>query len=346
MKIHQTTFLLAALLLAGCGGGRDADRGWSDAVEIETLVVSDVSTPSERNYVGSIGSEQEIDMSFPLGGMLTKIAVKNGDRVTKDQLLAEIDATSAASLHASSLATLRQAEDAWRRLEAVHREGGISEVKWIEMETDLEKARQAEVAARKQLKDCTLRAPFSGVVSCGSRNVGQEMKPGEVFCRVLDMRKMQVQFSVPEQEISLIAVGDTATATISALGDRKLIVRISDKSLTANLLGHTYKVYATIISGDVKNLLPDMVATVKAHLSSAGGIVVPSHCVQTTPDGAAVWVVENGHAHQRSIVVGDFIRNGVVVTGGLDDGDTVVTAGYQKLYSGAKVKTKPTNLNS
>lgn len=342
MKQVITLIACATLFMWSCHTKQPGDRGWSEAIAVETMVVADADAMTERNYVGDIGSEQEVTVSFPLGGTLTKVAVKNGDRVAKGQLLAEVDATTAASLHATALATLRQAEDAYRRLENVHREGGISEVKWVEMETNLEKARQAEVSARKHKEDCSIRAPFSGVVSCADRYVGQELKPGEPFCRVLDMNRLRVGFSVPEQEIGLIKTGDAATATIPALGDAALTLRVSDKSLMANPLGHTYKVYAKVESGErrVENggrLLPDMVAKVKVRLNAVGGILVPADCVQTMPEGNIVWVVENGRAQHRLIAVGDFARNSVVVKEGLKANDTVVIAGQQKLYTGAKV---------
>ena len=338
MKRALLILLCIAALLSSCGEKNKVSTGWSDSILVETIVISDGDTPTERNYVGDIGSEQEVSLSFPMGGTLTKVAVKNGDRVVKGQLLAEVDATNATSLHTTALATLRQAEDAYRRLEAVHREGGLSEVKWVEMETNLEKARQSEISARKHLDDCSLRAPFSGVVSCGTPLVGQEMRPGEAFARVLNMGRLRVQFSVPEQEISLISVGDTASATIPALDDGRLSLRVSDKSLSANPLGHTYKVYASIVSGNVKQLLPDMVAKVNVRLNATGGIVVPSDCVQTMPEGTVVWVINDGKAEHRLITVGDFVRNGVAVKQGLSAGDTVVTAGFQKLYTGARVK--------
>lgn len=338
MKQVITLVACATLFLYSCNSKQSGDRGWSDAIAVEVMVVNDANAGMERNYVGDIGSEQEVAISFPMGGTLTKVAVKNGDRVSKGQLLAEVDATTAASLHATALATLRQAEDAYRRLENVHREGGISEVKWVEMETNLEKARQAEVSARKHMEDCTIRAPFSGVVSCADRYVGQELKPGEPFCRVLDMNRLRVGFSVPEQEISLIKVGDAASAVIPAMGDANLTLRVSDKSLMANPLGHTYKVYASVVSGEGKGLLPDMVAKVHVCLNAMGGILVPADCVQTMPEGNIVWVVENGKAQHRLIEVGDFARNCVVVVDGLSTNDTVVTAGQQKLYTGAKVK--------
>lgn len=338
MKQVITLVVCATLFLYSCNSTQSGDRGWSDAIAVDVMVVNDAGATTERNYVGDIGSEQEVSISFPLGGTLKKVAVKNGDRVSKGQLLAEVDATTAASLHATALATLHQAEDAYRRLENVHREGGISEVKWVEMETNLEKARQAEVSARKHMEDCAVRAPFSGVVSCADRYVGQELKPGEPFCRVLDMNRLRVGFSVPEQEISLIKVGDAASAVIPAMGDANLTLRVSDKSLMANPLGHTYKVYASVVSGEGKGLLPDMVAKVHVCLNAMGGILVPADCVQTMPEGNIVWVVENGKAQHRLIEVGDFARNCVVVVDGLSANDTVVTAGQQKLYTGAKVK--------
>lgn len=340
MKQLFTLVACAALFLYSCNSKQSTDRGWSDSIPVEVMVVNNSNATMERNYVGDIGSEQEVTLSFLLGGTLTKLSVKNGDRVTKGQLLAEVDATTATSIHATALATLRQAEDAYRRLENVHREGGISEVKWVEMETNLEKARQAEVSARKQMENCTLRAPFSGVVSCVDRHVGQDLKPGETFCRILNMNRLRVGFSVPEQEISLIKVGDAATAVVSAVGDAELTLRVCDKSLIANPLGHTYKVYASIVSGAEKGLLPDMVAKVNVRLNSLGGITVPSECVLTMPEGNVVWVVENGKAKHRLVEVGDFIRNDVVVTDGLSANDTVVTAGQQKLYTGAKVMIK------
>ena len=329
------TILLA---LVSCGRKDKTPSGWSDTISVETMVICSANTPTERNYVGDVGSAQELNLSFLLGGTLTKVAVKNGDHVSKGQVLAETDGTSASSMHATALATLRQAEDAYKRLEALHREGGLSEVKWVEMETNLEKARQAEVSTRKHMEDCVLRAPHAGVVSCGTHQVGQEMKPGEPFARLLDMGHLNIRFSVPEQEISLINTGDTATAVVPALGNEELKLRITDKSLSANPLGHTYKICASIVSGSTKGLLPDMVAKVKVKLNALGGIVVPSSCIQTMPEGTIVWVVKNGKAEHRLVTVGEFIRNGVVVTDGLEAGDTVVTAGHQKLYTGALVR--------
>lgn len=326
------------LLLAGCGKGKKNNSGWRDSVKVEVLVVSGGTNLSSRDYVGDVGSEAEVDLSFPLGGTLTKISVRNGQRVQKGQILAEVDGTTANSLHNTAMATLRQAEDAYNRLQKVHDEGGISDVRWIQMATDLEKAKQAEIAARQRVEQSVLRAPFDGIVSCPNRHVGQDIKPIETFGRLIDLGKLRIGFSVPEQEIGLLAIGTEAVATIPSLDNRELHLRISDKSLIANPMGHTYKVYGTIVSGNKEGLLPDMVAKVHVDIQAVDGIVIPTNCVQTMPEGTIVWVVNDGRAYHRLVTIREFVRNGVMVESGLGVGDTVVIAGQQKLYTGAKVE--------
>ena len=340
MKQFFIPLLLGVFMIVSCGGGEKNRNGWNDTIAVDALVVSNGTDAGQRDYVGVVGSEVEVDLSFILGGTLTKVAVSNGQKVHKGQVLAEVDATTVNSLHSTALATLRQAEDGYNRLKKVHAEGGISDVRWIQMETDLEKARQAEVAARKRVEDCVVTAPFDGVVSCKNHHVGEEMRPIEPFARILDLHRLRIGFSVPEQEVGILPVGTTAIATIPALDDRELTIKVNDKSLTANPMGHTYKIYATIVGGDVEGLLPDMVAKVRVTLSSKAGIVVPSECVSVMPEGTVVWVVEGGKARHRRVDVGEFVRNGVVVESGLDTGDTVVILGQQKLYNGAKVKIR------
>ena len=338
--MKRAIFILTVVCLSvvSCKDNKTRDRGWSDSVSVSVMVVGGSQTAAERNYVGRVASEKEVDLYFPLGGKLTKVAVRNGQKVAGGQILAQVDATSANSLYTTAKATLRQAEDAWSRMKPVYDEGGISEVRWVQMETDLEKARQTEISARKNLENCTLKAPFPGVVSCSDRQVGEELRPTEPFAKVLDMNRLRVVFSVPEQEVSLLSVGDRATAVFSSLGGKSLPLRVSDKSLMANKLGHTYQVYATITGSDKEGLLPDMVANVHVSLQPRDGITIPAKCIQVMPEGISVWVVSGGVASRRMVKTSEFIRDGVIISEGLFPGDTVVVDGMQKLYAGASVK--------
>jgi len=336
--IFAVLFLTTALLLTGCGNKKTSQPAFNPVIPVEIEVVGNTDEYNYRNYVGTVQSEMKIGLSFPLGGTLTGIYVHNGQKVRKGDLIAKVDDTGAKSLHDAALATLNQAEDGYRRLKQVYDEGGVSEVRWVQMETDLEKARQTEISTRKHLQECTLYAPIEGHISMGDPTIGEQIAPSMPLCHVVDMNKLIVEFSVPEKEIGLIQIGQSATATIPALNEAEKTIVVFDKAILSNPLGHSYTVKAKI-SPDEKEILPGMVTKIRLELftSENSGIVVPSSCVQTMPEGVAVWTLKNGKAYRRKIEVSEFIKNGVLVKDGLRDGDTIVTEGYQKLYNGALV---------
>lgn len=325
------------LLLLGCEERKEQKQNCYSVIPIEYEVVGQTSEEVYRNYVGAVSSEVEIPLVFVYGGTLVELYVHNGQAVRQGDIIAKVDDTSAKSLHETALATLRQAQDGYERLKKVYDDGGISEVRWVQMETDLEKARQSEISTRKHLEQCTLYASQDGVISMDKHLVGENVSPMRTFCRIIDLRKMNVEFSVPEKEIQFVKKGDVAFADIPSLGLKNIELEVVDKSIVANSFGHTYDVKTRVVSDNAKEILPGMVAKIRMTATALSGIVIPSSCVQTVADGIAVWVVENGKAFRRNIVPSDFVKNGVIVKSGLNHGDTIVTAGYQKLYNGAKV---------
>lgn len=328
--------LISALALGACSKLHKEEQREVAPIPVQILTVGVSESASERCYVGEIEPLTQMPLSHQLGGQIKALHVKSGDRVASGQLIAEFDDTQARSLHEAAAATLRQAEDAYERLQAVHEGGGVSDVRWVQMQTDLEKARQQEILAAKSLADCRMKAPADGVISQMDVHVGQQLLPGQPVCTLLDVQRLQVHFSVPEQEINLMHKGDTVCFTLSALPGRLLRARITDKDVSAGALAHAYGIRAALLSAS-SDVLPGMVARVVARGVGSEGIVVPSGCVQTTQRGLAVWVVRDGRAER--IVVGDteFVRNGVRVGQGLRPGDEVITAGYQKLFAGAEV---------
>ena len=339
MCFKQFIIVILSILLIGCGDNANKKQKFDPVIPVEVAVAEFTDGANLRNYVGSLKSEVKVACSFMLGGTLTDIYVHNGQKVKKGDILARVDETTAKSLHDAALASLSQAEDGYERLKIVHEEGGISDVRWVQMETDLEKARQTEISTRKHLEDCTIYAPQDGIVSMGDRVIGEYMRPSEAFCHLFDINKLMVEFSVPEKEVGMVKIGDKAKAEINALNLSDKDIIISDKSIVSNPFGHTYTVKAKI---DLNGLdaLPGMVAKVRLNAVSLSGIVVPASCVQTVSDGLAVWALKNGKSYRRIIEVSDFIKNGVLVKKGLEFGDTIVTVGYQKLYNGAKVSYK------
>ncbi len=304
-------------------------------VEIE--VVSEGSNSVTDTYVGEIIAKADIPLVFPLGGQLTSIQVKSGVHVREGQVIATVDDTQAKSMLESARAMLAQAEDAYKRLKPVHDKGGLSDVKWVEMETNLEKARSMMISSQKRYDDCTLRAPQDGVANLNSVEVGQHLNVGQPIGSLLDLTGKKVTFTVPESEIGTLLHGEKMTVYVPAL-ELTFDALLEEKSLVATRLAHTYKVTAALEQNDeLDALLPGMVCRVIVMNRSVNGYIIGAGCIQTQQNGNSVWVLRNGRAQREMVKIAKFVENGVLVSEGLHAGDTVISKGQQKMYHGARI---------
>ncbi|MBO4488042.1 MAG: efflux RND transporter periplasmic adaptor subunit [Bacteroidales bacterium] len=339
MKYNIESWLMMALLLLPLTSCKHLveDRA-VEPVEVTVMTVDTISGSLSRTYVGDVTENLSISLGFPLGGRVEKVYVKAGDKVRAGQLLASVDKTSARNAYQSAKATLDQAEDAYARLKQVYEQGSVAEVKWVEMQTNLDKARAMEQMAKKQLDDCDLHAPVSGVVDRCEAQAGATLLPGVPAVTLLDVHSLSVSFSVPEDDIAAIHVGDTATVIVPALQDRALKVKITESGVSASRVVHSYNVKALFVRPPAE-LLPGMVCKVRFHKqnTSSKGLVIPAKSVQTHPQGQCVWLVRHGKAQRVIVQSSGFVANGVLISSGLQPGDTLVTAGMQKLYPNAPV---------
>ena len=330
--------LAAVVLLAGCSKKSKYSYLTDKPLPVEIEVVGESSKMVEDTYVGEIKAKVDISLVFPLGGQITGIFVKSGDRVKAGQLIATVDSTQARALLESAEAMYTQAIDAYNRLKPLHAEGGISDLKWVEMETNLEKARSMVISSRKRFEDCTMRASQDGIVNMKTNiDVGQHVGFGQPIGSLLDLSGFCVEFTVPESEVGALTIGQHLTVSLPALG-KQYDARISEKSMAASYVAHTYRVRADIVSPEaVKDLLPGMVCRALISHREQNGYIISAGCIQTQQRGHSVWVLRNGLAERQMVTIEEFVENGVLVSDGIAYGDTVISKGYQKMYKGAKV---------
>lgn len=325
--------LSSLLLLGACKHKETVEQ--RDPVRVELIAIDSANDGLTRTFVGEVEARESIALSFPTGGKVEQVLVREGDNVRAGQKLVTVNKSTAQHAYNSAKAQLDQAEDAYKRLKKVYEQGSLAEVKWVEMLTALEKARSLEQIAKKQLADCALIAPSSGVIGECNAKAGGSQIPGEPAVTILDVSRVAVTFSVPESEIASICEGQEVSVCVPALNDLQLSGKITERSMNASKVSHSYDVKVDLPNAD-KKLLPGMVCKVHLQVPDSRGIVVPAKCVQTRPDGQCVWVVRNGKAERRNITASEFVANGVLITSGLHPGDSVVTAGMEKLYGGAK----------
>ncbi|MBQ9339841.1 MAG: efflux RND transporter periplasmic adaptor subunit [Paludibacteraceae bacterium] len=347
--MKQTTIYITAILsvlLTGCSSRNGQSAESRAPLLVNTLIITYDSISERHQYSGEVRSSANIDLHHPLGGEVVSLHVKSGDVVRKGQLLAVIDSTRAHALHESAVAQLRQAEDAYQRVGGVHEKGVVADVKWVDIQTQLAQARQSERATLKTLTDCRITAPYDGTIASLNVHVGQHVLPGQSLLTLTDTHNMEIVFSVPEQDMPDIDAGEQIEVNVPAANYTSR-ANVMPKTVVSNPLTHTYLLRATLVHpspqpGQSKSprLLPGMLGTVRLYDTTQPLLSINGECVHTTTDGPAVWIVQDGKAHRQNISTGGFSSKGVIVTGGLTEGDTLITQGYQKLYEGAEVAVR------
>jgi RND family efflux transporter MFP subunit len=309
-------------------------------ISVETYTVVKDETPSRSEYIGIIEEDLSVSVSFPVTGNIEKIYVNEGQPVKKGDLLAELNSYSLTNLHAAALSSLRQAEDAMRRLQSLYDKNSLPEIQYIEMQTKLEQARSAEAIARKNLEDSRIYAPFSGIIGRKMADAGENILPNQAVLTVLQIEKVNIKIAVPEKEINTINIGQPATIRVSAAGDDHFEGTVSRKGVSANSVSHTYNTWILVNNQDNK-LLPGMVCNVSIRNNmSEYTIVVPNHCILQDGNGNTfVWKVVNGQAKKQIIETGHQKSEGVGIISGLSIGDEIISKGYQKVSDGQKLRT-------
>jgi len=340
-KLHPILFLatLAIVVAAGCSGRTEAVKT-EKLIPVKTLVVSGSPTTAERNYVGTAEEAFAISLSFSLTGTVERVAVSEGQRVSKGQLLATLSDGTAKNAHDIAKSTLRQAQDAYDRIKSLHDKGSVTDIQFVEVETGLEKAKAMEAISRKNLEDTKLYAPFAGIIAKRSVEEGANVMPGVSLFKLVSIDEIDVKVSIPENEIGDIHKGQSATVTVSALGNREYRGTVHQKGVEGNLVSRTYDIRIRVKNPQAE-LMPGMVCKVfLTQDASVPRIVIPNKAVQTAPNGRCfVWIAEGNIATRRFITTGALTDFGVTVENGLAEGDLLITEGYSKVSEGMKVSS-------
>ena len=333
--------LLLPFALSGCGGkeGQAVSDG-PVRVKVEQVALSEIGETG--HFSGTVEEKNGTPLSFSSAGTIKSMNVRLGDRVAKGQLVATLDDTSARSTHEAAKATLMQAEDAWKRMKELHDKGSLPEIKWVEVESKLKQARSMESVTRKALDDCRLTAPYAGVISARTGEVGQNVMPGMAVATLVSVRGIQVRIDVPEGEMRKVSVGQDALVCVPALDGRKYEAMVAERGIVANPLTRSYPVKLQLYYAD-EDLLPGMVADVSLQAGDKRReVVLPAYVVQLDEyNHNFVWVERDGKAEKRPITLGGYTPHGVVVAEGLAEGDRVIVEGRQKVCEGSPVESIP-----
>lgn len=333
-------FLLSLTLIAlSCTDRSSKNTVVKEPINVGVLTVTPMSSQYYKVYVGEIGASGSAIISASHSGTLEALNVEQGTHVSKGDVMAEIESKNVLASYEISHATLRQAEDGYERVKKVHESGTVADVKLVEIETQLAKARAAAKSSELSLEECKIKAPFSGTVSDVLVEQGVHVNPGTPILKLVDLSTVEVAIPVPEGEIGRIKIGQKALIDVPALNICGIEARVALKGVTASSPSHTYK--CTLIPDKKQvNLYPGMVCKVRlSEVSDSLRIRIPASSVEMDANGKFVWTLNDGVVGRSYVTVDGYQEKGVIVSSGLEAGDKVIVKGAAKVSTGMKVNS-------
>ncbi len=333
--------LVLALLTVSCS--EQKGQKTKAPTYVTTEVVSATASGTGQSYVGMVEEQEATAVSFTGMGVVRRVLVNEGQAVSKGQLIAEMDDTQARNVLQGAEAQMAQANDALQRYGMLHDSGALPEAQWVEIQSKVAQAKSQLEVARKNLADCRLVAPVSGIVGRKLMNAGETALPSQAVVSILDISNVKVRVSIPEAEIGSISSRTPSTIRVEAINSSFSGGSI-EKGVKADALTHTYDVRIKVANSQRK-LLPGMVASVRLAVEPDSGAsgspcTIPVTSVQRRADGSLfVWTVAgDSTAHRTAVSIGSTLGNRVTVTHGIAAQQRIVTDGYQKLSEGTRVR--------
>lgn len=293
---------------------------------------------------GTVESDSNIFVPAQASGVVKKIYVKEGDAVSKGQLLAELDGAVYESSIAELENSLQLAKTIFERQKRLWDKKIGSEIQYLQAKTNKEGLEKKLATVREQYRMTKIIAPISGTVDEVAIKEGEAAAAGFGAVRLVQLSALKIKAKLSENYISQVSAGDTVEVLIPVI-DLKFRQVVKAVSQVIDPQNRTF---------DIELKVPRMKQAVKPNMlavltinnySNSRALTVPVNSLQKTGSDYFLftarqnadslndhWVVE-----RREVSPGEYQGNRIEIVNGLKAGEHVVTFGYQDLADGQTV---------
>ncbi|MBM3414602.1 MAG: efflux RND transporter periplasmic adaptor subunit [Bacteroidetes bacterium] len=316
------------------------------------------------HYIDLQGSVEAEEMAYVapsgMGGVVKAVYVKFGQRVSKGQTLLKLDDAvakqqlTAAQQQTGMLKTrLEQAQTILQRFENLWKQNIGAEISVVNARADVEalaaqlRAAQAQVGmAQEQVNMASVKAEISGVIDELNVKVGELYTPQAAATpgmgiRIVNNSRLKVVTHVPENYIGRVKRGARVDVKVLESGKENFTTTLDVVGESINAITRSFNAEASIPTHAAYK--PNQTANVRfLDYKTDSTIVVPVNTVQRDEKNRFVYVVEqNGNsllARKKIVTTGEAYGGQIEIRSGLDQGQVLITRGFQNVYDGQTVK--------
>ncbi len=294
--------------------------------------------------VGSLHAVNGTDITAQADGIVEAIHFTSGAMVKKGELLVSLDTDTEKAELAQLRAQADIADVNLRRARDLSKREVLSQAEFDQTKAKAAAARAAADAQQARLDRKQIRAPFDGVLGIRQINVGEFLAPGTAMVSLQTLDPMEVEFALPEAQLSLVQKGLEISVTVDAWPGESFPGQISVIEPRVDTATRNFRLRGTLANPDGK-LRAGMFARVTIQRPGTDSVVaIPRTAISYDSYGTSVYVIQPAQDDADKLIVNQrFIRTGkargdfIEIVDGLKEGEEVASGGLLKLRNGAPV---------
>lgn len=345
---HRVELIALAMIATACGGQQkniDDEKQeellneTEQVVEVEVVQTAEFHTDIISN--GKVAAGSYADVYWESEGHIADVRVSNGQRVIKGDTLARLEAFRLNNTLKTSQSNMEQAR--LQMMDNLIGQGYEPEADDIpekvrdiaEIKSGYRNAVASYELAKYEAEHCAVVAPISGIVANLNASTSNKADQSKPMCRIISQTAMNVEFSIIESELPMVAKGAAIEVTAFAMPDRQWTGRVTEVNPFVETNGMVK------VKGQISNcaeLFEGMNVSVKVNRVVGRYVSVPKTAVVMRSGRPVVFTVKNNEAQWVYIEKGAENSTNIVIESGINEGDSVVVSGNTFLAHKSKVK--------
>ncbi|OJV51751.1 MAG: hypothetical protein BGO31_11435 [Bacteroidetes bacterium 43-16] len=341
--------IIVVLVLAGLIGWRLASNKKKIDDKNKPAVVKDIAIPvttatvkremvnSELTKTGTLTPNKEADITAATAGKLLSINFNLGSYVGQGGTVATVDSRQQSLNLQQAKVTKAKYDKDFERYKTLYEGEAATEMNFQDAKLQRDNASNQIELLNKQIADASVKAPISGQVVSKLKEPGEYVSPGTALGHIVDISVLKANVMVNEKDAYNLKVGDKVTIMTDIYPGVALSGSISFISNQGDAT-HSYPVEITLSNSKSYPLKAGTTVTVNFNKKGGGMMMlIPRTALTQGMKAPKVFVVENGIARLKDIVIGMEMGNSVEVVSGIEEGAQVITSGQLNIKDGSKI---------
>lgn len=319
--------------------GADDEVASGKPVTVEPAVVKPYS--HKVTIQGIAMSKENVIVSPEYSGTILEILVEEGQVVSQGALLAKVDNSILLQNLQELETSLDLAKTVFEKQERLWNQNIGSEIQYLEAKNNLETLEKKKATLETQISKTNITAPIAGTVDEIFPNPGEMAAPGQPFCRIVDLAKMEIHADVPENYLPYVKQGEMVSINLPAIGRN---VESTVKTI-GQFIDPNNRTFSIILDIDNKDgmIKPNLLAEIEIPtVTSDSALVIPGEIVQTSNNGDYVYIADpsGSFALKRFVSVKDNFKGDAWIEekeGSIAPGDKLIMMGYRDVNDSTQI---------